>query len=192
MTDEERDYILNMYKEWLSETLSPDQIVAAVYGRWDEVTKESANILITKKNDVLFASLSNVTGLFEKVEDYKSAYELKTTVASAMSDLSIWKHENYTPKISAEAVRAKQSANGAKSKKSSNYKPLLEKYHDRYPACSFNEILKKMENAGECEFENGKVMFESDEFTLSTEPKSISAIRKIWGQVINTKKVITG
>ena len=188
MNYEERNYLLDMYKGWLGEELSPDQLLAALCGRWADVSPDAAAYILTKQTDPLFVHVG-MAELFARSEDYKTAFEIQTAVSGLMQKARLLQHEHYAPKIEAEAVRAKQAAGGAKSKRSADYLPLLEHYHRRYPDLSLNSVLDLMVGNGDGEFEEGKFVFDSDEFPTSAKPVSISAILKIWHKV---KKPIAG
>lgn len=186
MNNDERDYILGMYEGWLGEELSPDQLLAAFCGRWADVSPASAAYILTKQQDPLFVHVGGA-GLFARAGDYKAAFELQADIADLTSKFQTWRHANHTPKIEAEAVRAKLVAGGTKSKRSADYQPLLAHHHSRHPDLSLDSVLELIESEGHGEFEDGsKFVFISKEYPTSLEPRSISAIRKIW------KKVITG
>ena len=186
MNNDERDYILGMYEGWLGEELSPDQLLAALCGRWADVSPASAAYILTKQQDPLFAHVGGA-GLFARAGDYKAAFEIEAAVSGLMQKAMLWQHDHYTPKIEAEAVRAKQAAGGAKSKRSADYQPLLAHHHSRHPDLSLDSVLELIVSEGKGEFEDGgKFEFIPDDCSTSAEPRSLSAIRKIW------KKVITG
>lgn len=188
MNNDERDYILGMYEGWLGEELSPDQLLAAFCGRWADVSPASAAYILTKQQDPLFVHVGGA-GLFARAGDYKAAFELQADIADLTSKFQTWRHKHYTPKIEAEAIKAKHSAGGAKSKRTADYLPLLEHYHRRYPDLSLDSVLDLMVDNGDGEFEGDGFVFTSDAYPTSTDPKAKSTIRKIWGRV---KKPITG
>ena len=186
MNNDERDYILGMYEGWLGEELSPDQLLAAFCGRWADVSPASAAYILTKQQDPLFVHVGGA-GLFARAGDYKAAFENEAAVSGLMQKAMLWQHDHFAPKIEAEAVRAKQAAGGAKSKRSADYQPLLAHHHSRHPDLSLDSVLKLIVSDGHGEFQDdGKFEFITDDYPISLEPRSISAIRKIW------KKVITG
>jgi hypothetical protein len=188
MNHEERNYLLDMYKGWLGEELSPDQLLAALCGRWADVSPDAAAYILTKQTDPLFVHVGGA-GLFARAGDHKTAFEIEAAVSGLIQKAMLWKHEHYAPKIEAEAVRAKQAAGGAKSKRSADYLPLLEHYHRRYPDLSLDSVLDLMVRNGDGEFEEDKFVFTSDAYPTSTDPKAISTIRSIWSKV---KKSIAG